>query len=243
MPKQRRPRPNPACYDAGMAASNTLLDAVPHPASGQAEVEYPYSDGKVLMETEPHARSIVAMRYQLESHFMARTDAYVAGSMAVYYRQGDPTAVVVPDVFVVLGAPQKEWRKSYRIWDEGGVVPNFVVEVASESTSRRDATTKLSTYEQMGVREYWRFDPLGTLIPGRLAGSRLEGGQYQPVRAVRAAGWHRSEALGLELRAERWLLRFHDPLLGAGLADPHRGRRGAREIRACARRSRAQGQG
>ena len=43
---------------------------------------------------------------------------------------------------------------------------------------------------------------------------RLAAGRYERVRAVRAAGWHRSEALGLELRAERWLLRFHDPRLG-----------------------------
>ena len=93
--------------------------------------------------------------------------------MAVYYRQGDRAAVVVPDVFVVLGAPHKEARKSYLIWAEGGVVPSFVVEVASPSTSRLDATSKRATYERMGVREYWRFDPLGELVAGRLEGWRL----------------------------------------------------------------------
>ena len=136
-------------------------------------MEYPYSDGKVLMETDPHARSIIDMRCQLDTHFKARQDAYVAGSMALYYRQGDPAAVVVPDVFVVLGAAHKQARKSYLLWEEGGVVPSFVVEVASPSTSRRDATTKRATYERMGVHEYWRFDPLGELIAGRLAGWRL----------------------------------------------------------------------
>ena len=170
-----------------MAAPSTLLDAITDPAVGQPE-EYPYSDGKVLMETDPHARSIIDMRDQLDTHFKARKDVYVAGSMAVYYRQGDRATVVVPDV--------------------------FVVEVASTSTSRRDASSKRATYERMGVPEYWRFDPLGELIPGRLEGWRLEGGRYERVRAVRAAGWHRSEALGLELQAERWLLRFRDPLRG-----------------------------
>ena len=208
-----RPGHNPACYHPAMAASATVLDALTDPAAGQP-VEYPYSDGKVLMETDPHARSIVAMRDQLDTHFKARPDAYVAGSMAVYYRQGDPAAVVVPDVFVVLGVAHKQARKSYLLWEEGGVAPSFVVEVASPSTSRRDATSRRATYERMGVHEYWRFDPLGEMIAGRLAGWRLEGGRYERVRAVRAAGWHRSEALGLELRAERWLLRFHDPRLG-----------------------------
>ena len=196
-----------------MAAPGALLDALTDRATGQP-VEYPYSDGKVLMETDPHARSIVAMRDQLDTHFQARPDVYVAGSMAVYYREGDPAAVVAPDVFVVLGALHKEARKSYLLWEEGGVVPSFVVEVASPSTSRRDATSKRATYERMGVLEYWRFDPLGELIAGRLEGWRLEGGRYERLRAVRAEGWHRSEALGLELRAERWLLRFHDPRLG-----------------------------
>ena len=196
-----------------MAAPGALLDARADPAAGQP-MEYPYSDGKVLMETDPHARSIIDMRDQLDTHFKARQDAYVAGSMALYYRQGDPAAVVVPDVFVVLGALHKQARKSYLLWEEGGVVPSFVVEVASMSTSRRDATSKRATYERMGVHEYWRFDPLGELIAGQLEGWRLEGGRYERVRAVRAGGWHRSEALGLELRAERWLLRFHDPRQG-----------------------------
>jgi len=212
-----------------MAAPGTLLDTRTDPAAGQPE-EYPYSDGKVLMETEPHARSIVAMRDQLETHFKDSEDVYVAGSMAVYYRRADPTAVVVPDVFVVLGAAQKEARNSYLIWEEGGVVPSFVVEVASPSTSRRDATSKRATYERMGVAEYWRFDPKGELIAGRLEGWRLAGGRYERVRAVRAAGWHRSETLGLELRAERWLLRFHDPRLAQDM--PHGNQRGPASNRA-----------
>ena len=199
-----------------MAAPGALLDARTDPAAGQP-VEYPYSDGKILTETDPHARSIIDMRDQLDTHFKARQDAYVAGSMALYYRQGDPAAAVVPDVFVVLGAAHKQARKSYLLWEEGGVVPSFVVEVASPSTSRRNATSKRATYERMGVCEYWRFDPLGELIAGRLEGWRLAAGRYERVRAVRAAGWHRSEALGLELRAERWLLRFHDPRPGRDL--------------------------
>ena len=198
-----------------MAAPASLLEPVTRPSAGPSE-EYPYSDGKILMETDPHATSIVDMRNQLTAHFEARADAYVAGSMAVYYRQGDPKAVVAPDVFVVLGAEKKE-RRSYLIWEEGGVVPAFAVEVASDSTDRRDATSKRATYEQMGVSEYWRFDPLGVLIREGLQGWRLEGGRYERVRAERADGWHRSEALGLELRAEGRLLRFWDPQLGRDL--------------------------
>ena len=185
------------------------------PAKVELE-EYPFSDGRVLMETDPHANSIVAMRNQLQWHFEARADVYVAGSMAMYWRQGDPSAVVAPDVFVVLGAAKRS-RKSYRTWEEGGVVPAFVVEVASASTSDRDATGKRATYEEMGVREYWRFDPTGRWIAQGLMGWRLAGGGYERVRVEADVGCYRSEALGLELRAEGWLLRFRDPILGRDL--------------------------
>ena len=199
-----------------MAAPATLLEPVTSPSAGQPQ-EYPYSDGKILMETDPHADSIVDMRYQLKTHFEARQDVYVAGSMALYCREGDPSAMLAPDLFVVLGVEKKE-RRSYMIWEEGGVAPAFVVEVASESTSRLDATSKRATYERMGVREYWRFDPLGVLIREGLVGWRLAGGRYEQVRPGRAGTWHRSEALGLELRAEGRLLRFWDPLPGRVLA-------------------------
>ena len=168
------------------------------------------------METDPHANSIVAMRNQLQWHFEARPDVYVAGSMAVYWRRGDRSAVVAPDVFVVLGVAKGD-RQSYRTWDEGGVVPAFVIEVASASTSDRDATGKRATYEEMGVREYWRFDPTRKWIAQGLVGWRLAGGRYERVQEEATTGCNRSEVLGLELRAEGWLLRLRDPILGRDL--------------------------
>lgn len=198
-----------------MPVSVETVRRATRPAEVQLE-EYPFSDGRVLMETDPHANSIVAMRNQLQWHFEARPDVYVAGSMAVYWREGDPSAVVAPDVFVVLGAAKRQ-RKSYRTWEDGGVVPAFVVEVASASTSGRDATGKRATYEGMGVQEYWRFDPTGRWIEQGLVGWRLSGGGYERVREETEAGCYRSEVLGLELRAEGWLLRFRDPILGRDL--------------------------
>ena len=194
----------------------TAVPRATRPTAVPLQEEYPCSDGTVLMETEPHANSIVAMRNQLQWHFEARPNVYVAGSMAVYWRRGDPRAVVAPDVFVVLGVP-KTTRNSYRVWDEGGVVPAFVVEVASASTSGRDATGKRATYEEMGVAEYWRFDPLGKRVRQGLEGWRLAGGCYERVRSAGAGAWYRSEVLGLELRAEGWLLRFRDPVSGRDL--------------------------
>ena len=201
-----------------MADTATL--ALPKTGATPGEIEeYPYSDGRILMDADPHANAIVEMRNKLRRHFAAAGNIYVAGSMAVYFREGDPQAVVAPDVFVALGVKKRE-RRSYKIWEEGGIVPALVIEVASPSTSRLDATSKQGTYERMGVSEYWRFDPDGRQIPQGLEGWRLEGLKYRPVAARRQAGGARtywSEVLGLELRAEGRLLRFRDPRTGQDL--------------------------
>ena len=201
-----------------MADTATLTFPKTGVAPGEIE-EYPYSDGRILMEADPHANAIVEMRNKLRRHFAAAGNIYVAGSMAVYFREGDPQAVVAPDVFVVLGVEKRD-RRSYKIWEEGGIVPALVIEVASPSTRRLDATSKQGAYERMGVCEYWRYDPEGSQIPQGLEGWRLEGLKYRPVGARRQAGGARaywSEVLGLELRAEGRLLRFRDVRTGQDL--------------------------
>lgn len=180
---------------------------------------YPYSDGRVLMEGDDHANAIVEMRNQLQGHFEHRPHTYVAGSMAVYYRRGDKEAVLEPDVFVVLGVEKRD-RKSYKIWEEGGAVLSFVVEVVPPATSSLEPTSKRTTYERIGVPEFWRFDPDRTSIPQGLEGWRLEGASYERVRETRqdeGVSWHQSLVLELDLRADGKLLRFRNPLLGRSL--------------------------
>ena len=81
----------------------------------------------------------------------------------VIYDSEVPGSFVVPDGYVVFGVDTetiKMYRRSYRI-DEWGVAPAFVLEVASESTARRDLTEKRALYARMGVAEYWRLDRHG----------------------------------------------------------------------------------
>ena len=54
---------------------------------------------------------------RLRHHFRDRRDVYVSGNLLLYYREGDPRAVVAPDVFVVLGVSNAD-RSSYRLWEE-----------------------------------------------------------------------------------------------------------------------------
>lgn len=53
----------------------------------------------------------------------------------------------------------------------------MVVEIRSESTARRDWTTKRDLYERHGVREYWLADPEAAII----AVLRLDDGELKVV--------------------------------------------------------------
>ena len=132
-----------------------------------------------------------------------RPDAFVVGNMELHYNQpGEPVSKLVPDLMVVFGAAGRPER-SYRIWEQGKA-PDFVLEVISRSTQKRDRTEKKAIYESIGVREFWLFDQTGAYLEPRLRGYCLERDKYVPVRPIdRGAGntyW--SEVLGLCLQAE-----------------------------------------
>ncbi|MDE0104639.1 MAG: Uma2 family endonuclease, partial [Bryobacterales bacterium] len=114
--------------------------------------------------------------------------------------------------------------------------PDFVLEVASPSTAENDARHKAGEYAGIGVREYWRLDPEGSLMGRPLEGYATSGGRYGPVQAVEREGrgvWLRSEVLDLDLRSRRQdgatVVVFRDPQTGreftGGLEEAERLRR------------------
>ncbi|MYJ73881.1 MAG: Uma2 family endonuclease, partial [Gammaproteobacteria bacterium] len=130
--------------------------------------------------------------------------------------RGNRSALLVPDVFVSFAAGRGE-RSSYKAWEEVGV-PDFVLELLSANTWRRDVEVKPPLYEALGVREFWIFDPLGRLSDPMI-GRRLDAsGSYRPVPALPAGGW-RSEVLGLDLILRSGGFRFRDPATGEVLPD------------------------
>ncbi|MYE54175.1 MAG: hypothetical protein F4X34_03135, partial [Chloroflexi bacterium] len=73
---------------------------------------------------------------------------------------------------------------NYLVW-EIGKVPDFVMEVASESTADNDLGHKRDLYERLGIQEYWRFDHNdGELYGQPLAGERLVDGVYEPYEIL-----------------------------------------------------------
>ena len=182
-------------------------------------VDYPCSDGQPLAESDFQLEPIVYAITTLRMHFHPRGRAYVAGDMFLYYEEGNPRAVVAPDVFVVVGAPVHR-RHSYKLWEEPRR-PDFVLEITSRSTRKEDWGRKRKVYASLGVGEYWLFDPTGDWLAPRLQGFRLDGGEYRPLPSVAMVDGGlllHSDALGLDVRLEAGeALRFHDPATGQDL--------------------------
>ncbi len=64
----------------------------------------------------------------------------------------DEKTMVQPDVAILC---QKEKVEAWGIYG----CPDFILEVISPSTRRKDCVRKLDKYEKAGVREYWILDP------------------------------------------------------------------------------------
>ena len=64
----------------------------------------------------------------------------------------DDKTMVQPDVAILCG------NDKVRKWGVYGA-PDFILEVISPSTKRKDYTKKLVKYMETGVREYWILDP------------------------------------------------------------------------------------
>jgi len=161
---------------------------------------YPETDGKPMGETDVHIKQILNLLFTLSWFYRDDPQAYVAADLLLYYMEGEPKEFVVPDVFVVKGVPKGE-RRVYKVWEEGRA-PDVVFEITSLSTRREDLGSKKVLYADLGITEYFVFDPTN----GSLHGFRLHGTEYQLIPSPLF-----SESLGLELRVQANRLRLYDP--------------------------------
>ncbi|MYE10831.1 MAG: Uma2 family endonuclease [Gammaproteobacteria bacterium] len=175
-------------------------------------VDYPSSDGKPMAESHRHAMATVNAWQGLTHFFSKRSDVYVGMDMLMYFVEGDPRQSVVPDVFVVLGAPKLPLRDNWLVWEEGRV-PDFVLEITSRTTRREDEGRKRQLYQRLGVAEYWQYDPTGDYLDPMLKGAHLVNGSYRPIATTAGpVGAPRlASALGIELHLVRDELRLFDP--------------------------------
>ena len=151
---------------------------------------------------------------------LVKTDRFVTTGSDVELPSGSTRRV--PDLLIAFGVdPEAYVASNGYIIAEQGKPPDFVLEVASQSTASEDVGPKRSDYAAMGIAEYWRFDKTGEHHGARLAGDRLVGGVYVPIDIEEQSdgaleGY--SEAIDLRLRWEDGALGWHDPSTGRHIA-------------------------
>ena len=171
--------------------------------------------------------------YFVARHFSNRPDTLVRAPCVVNYDPYDMNRRIEPDLCVAFDvSPERILRRNGLIIWEVGKPPDFVLEVASQSTHERDTDFKRRLYAELGIGEYWRVDPSGGDWYGyALAGDVLENGVYRGIPLNEEADgttWGYSRALDLCLcwhSAWDWdlddetNLRFYDRKIARYLCD------------------------
>ena len=119
----------------------------------------------------------------LRALYANRSDVFISGMVSISYKVPDDIARFAPEFFIALDVPDATIRlnsPNFFIW-KLGKSPDFVMDVASPSTAENDLGIKRDLYAELGIAEYWRFDPRGGELYGQpLVGERLTDGEYQP---------------------------------------------------------------
>ena len=140
---------------------------------------YPCEDDEPMAATGFHGDQIRIFSEQFSRYFASNAHVYIGVDNFIYYREGDITKFVAPDVYVVFGVAKNPQRRSFYTWAEGAV-PTVVFEFLSDATADQDRHGKVHLYlKNMGVQEYfihqpdmerpiefrgWRRSPSGNII-------------------------------------------------------------------------------
>lgn len=166
-------------------------------------LELVYSDGEPL-ETGWHGLQI-AFLWELIYRAMVeqgRSDYCSGGNMFVYHSVEQAWDVAKgkpyfrgPDVFWVGGVSHAPIRKAWVAWEEGGRLPDVIIELLSPSTAKIDRTEKKDLYARVfRTPEYFLCEPETWKLEGLL----LSGQTYRPmVPDEQGRFW--SERLGVSL--------------------------------------------
>jgi hypothetical protein len=140
----------------------------------------------------------------LQDFYANREDVYIASDMFWYWIEGDNGTRVAPDVMMIHGVPSHE-RRTFRSFDEGGAKPSIIFEMASQGTWKEDEEDKLRLYEELGVEEYYLFDPEWMYLSSPLKGYQLHNGAYRRLHPVEK---RLTSKFGFQLAPEGTMLRL-----------------------------------
>ncbi|MDE0105173.1 MAG: Uma2 family endonuclease [Bryobacterales bacterium] len=173
----------------------------PPPGQPPEDVHYPDSDGTFLLQNAKHNAELLYAGQAVEQH-LRDAPSTVLTDVAFYFKEGDNKAVLAPDLSVTLDH-EFTGPKTYKTWVEGRL-PDFILEVVSPSSATNDKKLKKGTYELLGIREYFVYDPDAEQPWVAVQGYRLDEETKKYGQALKRdkRGAVRSRALGVSLRAE-----------------------------------------
>ena len=178
--------------------------------------EYPPRDDMM----NPKYLHLPAHMASLARHFGNLASTIVLGEVPISWNvpRGRGT-VRIPDLMVAFNIRHAHIlaQKGYAI-NEQGKPPDFVLEVASDTTSQNDEVRKWHDYASFGIPEYWMYDPdWGLRYATGLSGWTLADGAYQAISIMQHdEGMHYGDSavLGLQVCWEYGELRWYDPAAG-----------------------------
>ena len=154
----------------------------------------------------------------------------IGSQIPIYYGErrpgvSGPPPHVIPDCLVAFDVDTNAiWNRIGYDPIQNGKPPDFVMEVASRSTHINDSLPKREIYRQIGVPEYWRFDPTGGRHYGQaIIGEGLVNEQYEEFRLVRyddGSVGATSAVLNLNFRWRDGRFRIHNVVTGEEYRHP-----------------------
>jgi Uma2 family endonuclease len=172
---------------------------------------FPDEDGRPMGDTDFHSDALIWLREALQDFLAKWVGWYVASNIILYWDVNNPNSRRDPDILVARGVGSHR-RRSFRVWEEG-TLPCVLFEVASKKTWREDVGPKRTLYAQIGIREYFLFDPEAKYVRPPLQGFRLRKGTYVRIRPA-ADGSLTSKELSLRMVPEGSMLRLIDATTG-----------------------------
>jgi Uma2 family endonuclease len=124
----------------------------------KTEIHYPDSDGQPIADNTLQFEWIATI--MCNASFLYREDAnvFIAADHLIYPIPGDMATRMAPDVYIAFGRPNHH-RGSYKVWEEGNIFPQVVIEVWSPGNTASDRDAKLAFYGQHGAEEFYILYP------------------------------------------------------------------------------------
>ena len=137
-----------------------------------------------------------ALPQALIHHFGNRETTIITSELAARLTPTENLeGVLYPDLLIAFDVdPAAHFARNGYAISEQGKPPDFVMEVASKWTHRRDEIERITTYAEMDIPEYWRFDPHRAILPERSSGRGYLG--ERPVQTHPHQSIRRRESLG-----------------------------------------------